>query len=77
MTPSDRKNKIALVWFLYSIIIASAVAYAVLRHIRLPGPEASVVIGGLYATLWGLAVTGSFLMVFHYGVSRSETKIFA
>jgi hypothetical protein len=76
MTPSDRKNKIALVWFLYSIIIASAAAYAVLRYIRLPGPEASVVIGGLYATLWGLAVTGSFLMVFHYGVSRPEAALF-
>jgi hypothetical protein len=77
MIQGDRKNKIATLWFINSIIIASIAAYAFLRYLRLPGPEASLLIGGLYATLWGLAVTGALLMVFHYGVSRSETKILA
>ena len=75
MSSHDRKNKIALLWFVQSVVITSAIAYLLLRYLNLPGPAASAFLGVIYATLCGLSVTGAFLMVFHFGVSRAETSI--
>jgi hypothetical protein len=76
MSLRDRKSEIAAVWFTYSTIVAASVAYVVLQYLNLRASPAFDFLAILYALLWGLAVTGAFLMVFHYGVSRAEKNLF-
>lgn len=73
MNQELRRKRLAALWFFNTVLVTSAFLFVIFHYLKLPGGLLEYTLGALLA---GMAVTGAFLMVFHYSASRTEANIF-
>lgn len=73
MNQELRRKRLAALWFSNTVLVTSVFLFVIFHYLKLPGGLLEYTLGAILA---GMAVTGTFLMVFHYSASRTEANIF-
>lgn len=67
-----QKNPMPKMTISYAIVVTTIFSFIIIRSMRLHSGDASLLIDTAAALLFGTAVTGAFMMVFHMGIAQSK-----
>lgn len=66
------KKSLSAIALSYTVLMTSLLALVIIKSLKLTGAEDNHLLLGLNSTLLGIAGTGAFLMVFHYGITQTS-----